>query len=201
MFGSLVVKQPAQTDPNSHLYDCDLPQHVIIVTDWHHETFFTKWFTFMHINHNEDNNIGDAILLNGKGQRLDADYLFSDYEIFEVKEGQRYRFRGISTGLFSCQLELSIDGHVITLISTDGYPVQPYNVTSVYFDGGETYDFVVHADRKLGNYWMRIEVGVCVFFYKTLAVCGESNTDELLCNKPNLYHILWMDVMSLCILW
>ena len=158
-----MIRQPAQSDPNSHLSDNDLPHHVIMVTDWFHETAFQQFSKYAH-------NFGslsrpDTIILNGKGHRLDGDYFgFSHHEIFNVEKSQRYRFRVIDTGVAGCQLHLSIDGHVLTLIATDGYPVQPYDVTSIVLDSADRYDFIVHANRKVDNYWLRIEVCVSEYF-------------------------------------
>ena len=167
LFGSIVIRQPAQSDPNSHLYDYDLPQHVIMVTDWFHDTATYKFMDFLF-------NISgalrrelqpDRIILNGKGHKSDGDYFgYSPHGIFEVEKGQRYRFRAIDTGIAACELYLSIDGHVFTLIATDGNPVQPYDVTSIVLDSADRYDFVVDANRKVDNYWLRVEVCVLEYF-------------------------------------
>lgn len=37
IYGSLVIRQPPNKDPNSHLYDFDLTTHVILLSDWMHE--------------------------------------------------------------------------------------------------------------------------------------------------------------------
>ena len=34
VFGSLIVRQSKQSDPQSALYDYDLPEHVMLVSDW-----------------------------------------------------------------------------------------------------------------------------------------------------------------------
>ena len=34
--GSLIVRRPPGEDPNEHLYDEDLPAHVMTVLDWFH---------------------------------------------------------------------------------------------------------------------------------------------------------------------
>ena len=163
MFGSIVIRQPAPSDPNSHLYDHDLPQHVIMVTDWFNDTATFKFLDFLY-------NISgalkrelqpDIVILNGKGHRLGEEYLsYSPNGIFEVEKDQRFRFRVIDTGIAACEFYFSIDGHVLTLIATDGNPVQPYNVTSIVLDSADRYDFIVHANRKVDNYWIRIEVSL-----------------------------------------
>ena len=162
MFGSLVIRQPAQADPHSHLYDHDLPEHVLIVTDWYHETAEYEFADFLYnfTGYSRRELQPKSIVLNGK-KHSENYFGFSQYEIFEIEKGQRYRFRVIDTGIAACQLVISIDGHVLTLISTDGNPVHPYEVTSIALDSADRYDFIVHANRKVGNYWLKIEA-VCV---------------------------------------
>ena len=65
--------------------------------------------------------------------------------------------------MYSCQMQISIDEHKLSLISTDGYPVRPLEVDSYYMDGGDRYDFVIKADKEIGNYWLKVEV--CVSEY------------------------------------
>lgn len=37
VFGSLVIRAPERQDPNSLLYNYDLPEHTIVVTNWLHD--------------------------------------------------------------------------------------------------------------------------------------------------------------------
>lgn len=37
MFGSLVIRAPEHHDQNAHLYNYDLPEHTIVVTNWLHD--------------------------------------------------------------------------------------------------------------------------------------------------------------------
>lgn len=36
MFGALIVRAPDDTNPNKYLYDHDLREHTIILSDWMH---------------------------------------------------------------------------------------------------------------------------------------------------------------------
>ena len=95
---------------------------------------------------------------------MDGDYTgYEDYQIFEVEPGKRYRFRSMDTAMFSCQMQISIDEHKLSVIATDGSPVRPYEVDSFYMDSGDRYDFVIKADKEVGNYWLKVEV--CVLKY------------------------------------
>ena len=164
LFGSIVIREPEFTTPYGDLYDYDLPEHIIMVTDWFHEVFLTRAAKFNHFDKDPLSNYPDSILMNGRGNPLDGDYTgYHDYVIFDVEPGKRYRFRSIYTGIYSCQIQISIDEHKLTLISTDGNPVRPFEIDSIYMDGGDRYDFVIETDKKIGNYWLKVEV--CILGY------------------------------------
>ena len=77
---------------------------------------------------------------------------------FAVKYGSRYRFRVLNTGVQYCPLELSIDKHNLTVISTDGNPVEPITLKSFYVMPGERVDFVLNANRNASkNYWIKVK--------------------------------------------
>ena len=82
---------------------------------------------------------------------------------FVVDAGFRYRFRVLNTGFQWCPLEFSIDGHNLTVISTDGNPVEAINVKSFYINPGERIDFVLNASQNASiNYWIKVKGhGVC----------------------------------------
>lgn len=55
---------PKSLDPNSHLYDKDLPSHVLLISDWMHEPADN------HLPGHLKYNVGqepDSYLVNGKG--------------------------------------------------------------------------------------------------------------------------------------
>lgn len=73
---------------------------------------------------------------------------------FNVTRGKRYRFRTIGTSSIY-PLRISIDNHNITVISSDGYDIEPMLVESFIINPGERYDFILAADQPYGNYWVR----------------------------------------------
>lgn len=77
-------------------------------------------------------------------------------EIFHVTSGGSYRFRTINAGFLNCPVEISIDGHNITVISSDGGYFEPVVVSTLVTYAGERFDFVVKADQSVGNYWVRV---------------------------------------------
>lgn len=77
-------------------------------------------------------------------------------EVFHVTAGGSYRFRTINAGFLNCPVEISIDDHNITVISSDGGYFEPVVVSTLVTYAGERFDFVVKADHPVGNYWVRV---------------------------------------------
>lgn len=80
---------------------------------------------------------------------------------FNVTHGQRYRFRVIGVGSIY-PLRISVDGHELTMVASDGYDIQPFVVESFIINPGERYDFLLEANQSYSNYWVRavsMEVG------------------------------------------
>ena len=79
-------------------------------------------------------------------------------ETFEVRRGGKYRFRLISAAM-AYPFRVSIDRHLLHVISTDGNDVMTTPVVSIVIQSGERYNFWIDArDPTLnGNYWIRVE--------------------------------------------
>uniref|UniRef100_A0A1B0BUH1 Plastocyanin-like domain-containing protein n=1 Tax=Glossina palpalis gambiensis TaxID=67801 RepID=A0A1B0BUH1_9MUSC len=46
--------------------------------------------------------------------------------------------------------------HDLLVIASNGNDIEPLKVQQVMFHGGECYDFVLHANRRVKNYWLGI---------------------------------------------
>lgn len=77
-------------------------------------------------------------------------------EVFEVQQGQNYRFRTINAGFLNCPVEISVDNHSLTVIASDGWYFEPVVVSTLVTYAGERFDFVLNADQEIGNYWIRV---------------------------------------------
>lgn len=86
----------------------------------------------------------------------DDDSAFIPYEKFNVVKGYRYRFRHVNAGFLNCPIEISIDNHTIIAIASDGNSIEPREVTFLVTYAGERWDFVVNANKKIGNYFIRL---------------------------------------------
>lgn len=84
------------------------------------------------------------------------------------RQGELYRFRFIASGAVF-PLEVSVDGHKLRVVSTDGLELRdPQVVDSVILVPGERYDFELNATEAVANYWIRaktLEVR-CVRLYR-----------------------------------
>ena len=65
LYGSIVVRQPPNKDPNSNLYDYDLTTHVVLISDWMHEDAAERFPGRLAVNTGQD---PETVLINGKGQ-------------------------------------------------------------------------------------------------------------------------------------
>ncbi|CAG5132069.1 unnamed protein product, partial [Candidula unifasciata] len=160
VFGALIVRQAADREPHRHLYDYDLPEHVMIVNDWVTVDTADRLAELVHIRE----NLNETILINGMGQfqqfvnnETNAT-VFTPRANFTVTPGFRYRFRVINSGVLNCPLELQIDNHTLMVIASDGSPVEPVSRQSFTIHAGERYDFVLATQNSSAprNYWIRV---------------------------------------------
>lgn len=143
LHGSVIVRQPPSRDPNSHLYDFDLTTHTIVLSDWMHEDAAERYPGRLAVNTGQD---PDSILLNGKGQFRDPNTGFmtnTPLEVFTMTPGKRYRFRMICAFSSVCPAQITIEGHSLTLIATDGEPVHPVTVNTIISFSGESYFLII----------------------------------------------------------
>nr|XP_029736390.1 L-ascorbate oxidase-like [Aedes albopictus]XP_029736391.1 L-ascorbate oxidase-like [Aedes albopictus] len=77
-------------------------------------------------------------------------------KVFYVEPKKRYRFRLINAEFLNCPVELSVEGHNLTVISSDSFDVNPVeDLASFVSYAGERFDFVLRANQPIGNYLMR----------------------------------------------
>lgn len=186
VFGSFIVRTPEEDDPHSDLYDYDLSAHTVIVLDWGPETGLAK---FIAHHHSDGDNKGEDILVNGMGQFKEFSQdnnatVYTPTARFLVERGYRYRFRVINAEFLNCPIELSVDNHTITVISSDGRDFAPVKAESVVTYAGERFDFILNADQQVGLYWMRFRgLMDCDDRFKSanqvavLQYAGSSNSD------------------------
>jgi len=157
-FGSLVIRQKPEDDPYSSYYDFDLPEHVILVSDWLDQLAMAK---FVAHHHDDGDNKPPSMIINGRGRRPTS-WGDSDANMtiplarFHVQQDLSYRFRVISNGFLNCPIQFSVDNHTLLVIASDGEPIDPIEVDSFVISAGERYDVVLNATQEISNYWIRL---------------------------------------------
>ncbi|KAJ7730020.1 laccase [Mycena maculata] len=138
--GPIVVYDPE--DPQKHLYDIDDASTVITLADWYH--FPAPSAPLI--------PAANSTLINGLGRYQDGPV--SPLAVISVNHGLRYRFRLVA---ISCDpnYNFSIDAHTMTIIEVDGVNHQPLTVDSLQIFAGQRYSFVLTANQKVDNYWVR----------------------------------------------
>ncbi|KAJ7301517.1 laccase 3 [Mycena albidolilacea] len=140
--GPLVIYDPK--DPQKHLYDIDDESTIITLSDWYH---------YPSPQHPQI-PVFNSTLINGLGRYAGGP--LSKLAVISVVPKKRYRFRLIS---MSCDPNwiFSIDGHQLTVIEADGVEVQPITVDSIQIFAAQRYSFVLNANQKADNYWIRAQ--------------------------------------------
>ncbi|XP_076296818.1 uncharacterized protein LOC143217023 [Lasioglossum baleicum] len=156
VFGPLIVRTPPEMNWHKDLYDID--EHVIQILDWTHELGIDK---FLHHHYSGGDNKPPSILINGLGRFTNAPSgnnasAAMPVATFLVKQNVRYRFRLINAEFLNCPVELSIDNHTMTVISSDGRDIEPVHGKTLVSYAGERFDFVVEANQRIDNYWIRV---------------------------------------------
>lgn len=170
LYGSVVIRQPPSKDTNSNLYDYDLTTHVMLISDWFHESGTERFPGRLAVNTGQ---APESVLINGKGQFRDPNTGFmtnTPLEVFTITSGRRYRFRMINSYGSVCPAQITVEGHTLTVIATDGEAVQPIQVNTIISFSGERYDFVINADQPIGAYWIQL---------RSLGECGIPRAQQL----------------------
>ncbi|KAJ7314461.1 yellow laccase [Mycena albidolilacea] len=129
-------------DPQRHLYDVDDDSTVITLADWYH--FVAPSAPAI--------PVANSTLINGLGRYAGGPA--SPLAVISVRKNTRYRFRLVA---MSCDPNyiFSIDGHSMTIIEVDGVNHKPLTVDSLQIFAGQRYSFVLNANQKVDNYWVR----------------------------------------------
>ena len=69
-------------------------------------------------------------------QNFDGSTTNTSLEVITVEPNTRHRFRLINSFCSVCPGQITIEGHNLTVIETDGQPIKPINVTSIVSSAG-----------------------------------------------------------------
>ena len=149
--------------------------------------------------------IADTILINGtdakNGNGTGA------YHRNTIEQGGTYRLRLINTGTFD-NYKVGLDGHKMTVISSDFVPVTPFDVDWLFIGIGQRYDVIIKANQPISSYWFhvvpqagcsanQVSNGVAIFTYKganstTPSNSTRNNAPAPSCEDPNLDLVPWV---------
>lgn len=90
--------------------------------------------------------------------------------LFSVRQGESYRLRVIDNGVSACPITVSVSGHVLSVIASDGSPFEPVEVDAFMMAAGERYDFILTANKSVDNYWLMVQ---------EVSDCGEGERKRL----------------------
>ena len=169
LYGALIVRDK---DQPTHLQNVS-SDFILQVQDWNHDYDADQGFLFsnvgVYINRTKvattllpQGHVASlwnahSSLFNGKGRYHDPQtgvHNEAPLEVFEVQEGNYYRFRVINVAsVYSYRI--SVDNHTLSIIGSDDELVKPVDVESFWVHPGERFDFVLHASAAIGNYLIR----------------------------------------------
>ncbi|KAJ6449052.1 laccase [Mycena sanguinolenta] len=129
--------------PADLLLDVDNESTIITLSDWYH---------YPSPQH-PTIPVFNSTLINGLGRYAGGPA--SPLAVISVAQGKRYRFRLISMSWAYSAMNYSIDGHQMVIIEVDGVAHQPLTVDSIQIFAGQRYSFVLTANQKVDNYWVR----------------------------------------------
>ena len=116
--GPIIVRQSRSADPNFALYDKDLSEHVMLISDWMSVTPYDHFVNLMHDAYLFN---GMSTLINGRSRKFEVRDVYNltgspqtsartPMSTFRVERNKRYRFRIISQSQ-KCPFSFFVDNH------------------------------------------------------------------------------------------
>lgn len=190
--GPIVINGPASTN-----YDIDMGP--LIINDWYYQTADQVDNLFLDaVQSGLGGPASSNILINGTNKN--AANTTGSYLATKLTTGKKHLFRIINTSVDNA-LRVSLDGHLLEVITSDFVPIQPIFVESLLVGVGQRYEIVITANQSAGNYWFRAEaetagcssfsdnVGLSIFTYSTVKkatpTTSSTYTNGGVCDEPS----------------
>jgi FtsP/CotA-like multicopper oxidase with cupredoxin domain len=93
------------------------------------------------------------ILINGQAKGSNGG---GNYNQVTITKGKKYRLRLVNVAVDS-YIRVSLDNHIMTVMTSDFVPINPFTTKWLLLAIGQRYDVVINADQSSGNYWFRAE--------------------------------------------
>ena len=168
LYGALVIKERPAGNSSQ-----DMDEFIMQVQGWNHDYDVDAAFLYSDIGVFLDRKeilpskaldgsefslwYAQSGLINGKGRYYDpttGQHNDAPLHQYNVQQGKSYRFRVINAGAMY-PYRISVDNHDMIVIESDGHKIIPIVVESFIIHPGERYDFILHANKATGNYWVR----------------------------------------------
>lgn len=134
--GPLIIREAK--DPNAHLYDYDLTEHIVFIQDFGYDF---------------QPDEPDTMLINGKGIQQTGNA--GEPHIFEVEPYKRYRFRMVFNGIINMKVTVWIRDLKMKVIALDGHAIEARDISSFMLASGERLDVVVSFGKERKQpYWL-----------------------------------------------
>ncbi|XP_066591244.1 uncharacterized protein [Prorops nasuta] len=161
LFGGLIIRKA--NDSISDYYDYDLAEHTVIIWHWYPSNTGSILPKALH---KRTFVSGFGLLINGFGAHEtfeENDQIYhTPRATFHVDQHKRYRFRILQNSAIYCPVQVSVDNHKLLVIASETGILEPIKVDTLVINSGERYDFILIADQKPDNYWMRFRgLGFC----------------------------------------
>lgn len=140
--GPLVIYGPAAADYDidlGHVQIAELYNLTICQEDWFAERFGPPTAANYLIN----------------GQNVKPDGSAGTRTKFSFTPGKKHLLRLINTSVDN-HFKFTLDGHTMTVISTDFVPINPYTTSILNINIGQRYEVVIEANQPTANYWARV---------------------------------------------
>lgn len=98
LVGKLIVRD--SNDPNAELYDYDLTEHAILLSDWSNR-----------MSEDQVPELPNSILIDGFGNYLNPatdEYPYAPIAAFYVQRSKKHRFRFANAASYICPFEISV---------------------------------------------------------------------------------------------
>ena len=122
--------------------------NLLMVGEWNHQHGSTTVMTAKDLNSSPQ-----SVLINGMGEFENNE---APLEVISAMSGETIRFRMIGIGSHDALL-LSIEGHQLNVIETDGFRVEETTVDKIIIYPAERYDFTVDVGSQ-GIYNITVDI-------------------------------------------
>lgn len=179
VWGTIIIDGPATAN-----YDLDLG--VMPLSDWFYEPAFTAiWKLSRGLTRGPPK--ADNILINGTNVNAAGG---GAYHRTTITRGLKYRLRLVNTAT-NDNFKVSLDGHNMTVISSDFVTIQPFTTKWLFIGIGQRYDVIIDANQPLDSYYFHVvpqagcsnnavSNGVAIFTYR-----GASSTTPSAATRNN----------------